>query len=287
MEAELYKELNEKDLSAVRELIEECNHADHTNYDTDLDGDFYYIIRNDDKEESGVDSELFAVLSGFLLGETIDGKQVLEVAAFTHPVMRGIGFFKTCYNSLKDDFRNYRIKFMIKQPLSGHDEPAHDHMHFAQNDEEHHEGASHLSHDDNCDEDCFSGNPLKAAVPFISPDTYEALCSLDAVHLYDELFMMKELSSSISDPGDELCNTFGEVHLSAYSRDTLYLYGLLVYDQYLHQGHGRELMESVENYKKGPYSRILLQVSSSNTIACRLYQKMGYKELDKIIYFLV
>ncbi|WP_051671558.1 GNAT family N-acetyltransferase [Oribacterium sp. P6A1] len=289
MEAELYKELSENDRSAVRELVEECNHADHTNYDTDLDGDFYYIIRNDDKEESGLNSELFAVLSGYLLGETIDGKQVLEVEAFTHPAMRRIGFFSTCYNSLKDDFRNYRIRFMIKSPLYGFDDPEYEHISFESDSGDH---DICLGHEAAAGETDYGRAPdeqmIKSAVPFIFPDTYETLCAISAVHLYDELFMEKELARSIADPGDSLCNRFGEVYLSGYNSDTLYLYGLLVYDKYLGRGHGRKLMESVENYeKKGPYKKILLQVSDSNHIAYRLYQHLGYKERERIIYFLV
>lgn len=290
MEAELFKELTEKDRISVAELVRECNHADHTDYDTDLDGDFYYIIRNDDKEESGVDSELFAVLSGYLLGETIDGKQVLEVEAFTHPVMRGIGFFTTCFNSLKDDFRDYRIKFMIKSPVSGHDESF---LHISFDSSEDEKNNCDGSYTDSCvstsigTKDEYREEPeIASAIPFISPDTYETLCSIDAVHLHDELFMEKELSRSISDPGDELCDRYGEVHLSPYNEDTLYLYGLLVYDKYLKKGHGRRLMEAVESYREGVYKKILLQVSTDNSIAYRLYQKLGYKELQRIIYFL-
>ena len=76
MEAELLKELDKTDEKAVRQLVEECNAYDHTAYDSDLDGDFYYLVRNDDPEESGVDSPLFAILSGYKLGETIDGQDV-------------------------------------------------------------------------------------------------------------------------------------------------------------------------------------------------------------------
>ncbi|MDY6317048.1 MAG: GNAT family N-acetyltransferase, partial [Oribacterium sp.] len=100
MEAELLKELDKTDEKAVRQLVEECNAYDHTAYDSDLDGDFYYLVRNDDPEESGVDSPLFAILSGYKLGETIDGQDVLEIEAFTTPVMRGIGMFTMCYQSL-------------------------------------------------------------------------------------------------------------------------------------------------------------------------------------------
>ena len=156
MEAELLKELDDETWDAVSALVSLCNAVDHTSYDTDLDGDFYYIIRNDDPEESGVEEELFAVLSGYLLGETIDGKQVLEIEAFTHPAMRQIGMFRMCYQSLLDDFRGYRIRFMIKRPIAGDDE----------------------------------------ATPFVAPDTYETLRALGATHQYDELFMVKELAAS-------------------------------------------------------------------------------------------
>ena len=50
MDAELIKELSDEDYDAVAELIRGCNLADHTNYDTELDSDFYYIIRNEDKD---------------------------------------------------------------------------------------------------------------------------------------------------------------------------------------------------------------------------------------------
>ena len=130
MEAELLKELDDETWDAVSALVSLCNAADHTSYDTDLDGDFYYIIRNDDPEESGVEEALFAILSGYLLGETIDGKPVLEIEAFTHPRMRQIGMFRMCYQSLLDDFRGYRIRFMIKRPIVADDEPVYDRISF-------------------------------------------------------------------------------------------------------------------------------------------------------------
>lgn len=247
MEAELLKELDDETWDAVSALVSLCNAVDHTSYDTDLDGDFYYIIRNDDPEESGVEEELFAVLSGYLLGETIDGKQVLEIEAFTHPQMRQIGMFRMCYQSLLDDFRGYRIRFMIKRPISEADE----------------------------------------ATPFVAPDTYETLRALGATHQYDELFMVKELARPIADPGDSLCNSYGEVYLTPFSADTIYLYGLLVYDKFLGKGHGRALMKAVETTPAdGPYKKVLLQVASNNTIAVNLYDSLGYQETERVLYFL-
>ena len=277
MEAELLKELDDETWDAVSALVSLCNAVDHTSYDTDLDGDFYYIIRNDDPEESGVEEELFAVLSGYLLGETIDGKQVLEVEAFTHPQMRQIGMFRMCYQSLLDDFRGYRIRFMIKRPISGEDDRVYERISFP--DEDH-------SRDD-IDDSEVSGGPLRTATPFVAPDTYETLRALGATHQYDELFMVKELARPIADPGDSLSNCYGEVHLTPFSADTIYLYGLLVYDKFLGKGHGRALMEAVETTPAdGPYEKILLQVASNNDIAVHLYESLGYQETERVLYFL-
>ncbi len=277
MEAELLKELDDETWDAVSALVSLCNAVDHTSYDTDLDGDFYYIIRNDDPEESGVEEELFAVLSGYLLGETIDGKQMLEVEAFTHPQMRQIGMFRMCYQSLLDDFRGYRIRFMIKRPISGEDDRVYERISFP--DEDH-------SRDD-IDDSEVSGGPLRTATPFVAPATYETLRALGATHQYDELFMVKELARPIADPGDSLSNCYGEVHLTPFSADTIYLYGLLVYDKFLGKGHGRALMKAVETMPAdGPYEKILLQVASNNDIAVHLYESLGYQETERVLYFL-
>ena len=165
MEAELLKELDDETWDAVSALVSLCNAADHTSYDTDLDGDFYYIIRNDDPEESGVEEELFAVLSGYLLGETIDGKQVLEVEAFTHPRMRQIGMFRMCYQSLLDDFRGYRIRFMIKRPIAGDDEPVYDRISFSDEDcsQDARDGSSSCEDQHEVGDSDMSGRPLRTA----------------------------------------------------------------------------------------------------------------------------
>ena len=289
MEADLLKELDDETWDAVSALVSLCNAVDHTSYDTDLDGDFYYIIRNDDPEESGVEEELFAVLSGYLLGETIDGKQVLEVEAFTHPQMRQIGMFRMCYQSLLDDFRGYRIRFMIKRPIAGDDKQVYERISFPDEDTalDDADGVSPLASSTDTDDSDASGGPLRTATPFVAPDTYETLRALGATHQYDELFMVKELARPIADPGDSLCNSYGEVHLTPFSADTIYLYGLLVYDKYLGKGHGRALMEAVETEPAdGQYKKVLLQVASNNTIAVNLYESLGYQETERVLYFL-
>ena len=280
MDAELVKELDDKGNVAVEALVALCNAHDHTNYDTELDGDFYYLVWNDDPEESGVDEALFAVLSGYLLGETIDGQPVLEIEAFTHPAMRQIGMFRLCYQSLLDDFRGYRIRFMIKRPTE-------DNASVEGMDTLGKEGEGTAAFASSGTAFISETPSLRTATPFVLPDTYETLRALGATHQYDELFLQKTLARAIADPGDSLCNRYGEVHLTPFSADTLYLHGLLVYDKYLRQGHGRALMEAVESPPAdGPYQQILLQVSSTNAIALHLYLSLGYQETDRVLYFL-
>ncbi len=242
MESILLKELEKNDAEAVRTLVNICNDADGTAYDPALDGDFFYLIRNEEPEECGVKESLLAVLSGYRAGATIEGQTVLELEAFVHPAVRNLGLFTLCLDSLRDDFRDYRCRLIIKarKDLSG-----------------------------------------------LCPDTEKALSALNAFHDEDELLMEKQLTRKIRNPGDTLCSRFGEVHFTPYSRDTLYLYGLLVYDRYLRQGHAREMLEKAEAMPDGSYAKILLQVSSGNHAALHLYQKAGYKTTEKNCYYLL
>ena len=197
--------------------------------------------------------------------------------------------FRMCYQSLLDDFRGYRIRFMIKRPIAADDEPVYDRISFSDEDcsQGARDGSSSCEDQYDVDDSDMSGGPLRTATPFVAPDTYETLRALSATHQYDELFMVKELAHPIADPGDSLSNSYGEVHLTPFSADTLYLYGLLVYDTYLGKGHGRALMEAVEaTPADGPYKKVLLQVASNNDIAVHLYETLGYKETERVLYFL-
>lgn len=234
MDAVLLKTLNEADAHAVAELIAACAKADETAYDPCLDADFYYLVRNEEPKESGCAAALCAVLCGFRLGETMNGRDVLEIQAFTHPDLRQLGFFSLCFNSLRDDFRAFSFRFAVKGSAAD-----------------------------------------------------ETLKALSATYLYDECFMKKTLARGIADPEDSLCRREGEVHFSPYNAHTLYLYGLLVYERFRAQGYGKALMRAVEAAPSGPYTDILLQVSSANTPAYSLYQALGYEAIERISYYTV
>lgn len=239
MNTELRLSLTEEELSGVSELIALCNREDGTGYDTEPEGDFFYIVENPGEEESGASEQLLSVLFGYRIGEREDGKEVLELMAFTHPSVRRQGMLRAVLNALMDDFRGFRYHFIIKPPK------------------------------DNVSE----GEPAESCKAVIT--------ALSMEHVGDELFLEKRLKRGISNPGDSLCDRYGELYLSRYKRDTLYLYGLRVYDSYLRQGHGRRLMEAVEGYREGPYKKILLQVGSRNKAAYSLYMSLDYHIIDR------
>ncbi len=266
MEAELVLTLEDEDWDSIEELIRCCNEADGTNYSTEPDGDFFYLVRNTEPEESGIEGSLLAVLFGYRLGDTENGQEVLELCAYTLPAARQLGCFGLCLHALQDDFRGYCFRFLVKPRRCPAEEAA-------QTDaagESGHPGAEDIAPEGQW------GLP---------EDTRETLQALGAERLYDELFLMKTLTRGIADPGEGLCGTFGEVFFSRFNEDTLYLYGLLVYERYQRQGHGREMLERLEAQPDGPYRHILLQVSSRNLPALSLYRGLSYETREVLSYW--
>lgn len=114
MDVQLQLDLNEKEERGFKDLILLCNKEDETDYDMGLDYDFFYSIRNEEKKESGLKEEYLAILMGYKLGEQEEGKDILLCTVFVHPFMRGQGLFTMLSESLYDDFREQRIRFMRK-----------------------------------------------------------------------------------------------------------------------------------------------------------------------------
>lgn len=232
MRTDLVLELDRAEKRAVQALIRRVNEADGTNYDPALSDDFFYLLREEDQEGS-----IAAVLSGSRLGETSAGREVLELSAFTDPEKRTQGFFSLLLDSLRDDFRKYCFRFLVKPPIS--------------------EG------------------------------TAAALAAFDGELKETELFMVRELSEPVGNPGS-FEDRFGEVYFTPYNQDTLYLYGLLTYDGFLRQGHASEKLEKLFHYPAeggNSYRRILLQVNGRNHEALPLYRKKGFKVTEESRYY--
>ena len=100
MEVLLQIDPKEEERAGFRELIRLCNKEDQTDYAEDLDYDFFYSIRNEEKKESGLAEDFLALLMGYRLGTEEDGQSILLCSVFIHPFMRGQGLFTACIESL-------------------------------------------------------------------------------------------------------------------------------------------------------------------------------------------
>ena len=109
-----------------------------------------------------------------------------------------------------------------------------------------------------------------------SEKTESFLEHMDAVHEGDELLMTRMLSGSADLPEEDLCfsNEHSECSVRTYG-DTAYIYGVRTDASYLRRGSAERLLTKVisELSEKGA-GKALLQVSSLNTPAVRLYEKL-------------
>ena len=101
MEAELLKELDDDTWDAVSALVSLCNAADHTSYDTDLDGDFYYIIRNFRCKISKIITNIRFRINFSNCFTFVNGFHYSEIIIWYLPVYR---FSKGIFNIFKVNF---------------------------------------------------------------------------------------------------------------------------------------------------------------------------------------
>lgn len=78
---------------------------------------------------------------------------------------------------------------------------------------------------------------------------------------------------------------YGECCLSEWS-DGVYLFGMLVYARFRGQGFGTRILASlIAKLSEEGCSRIVLEVSSDNLPALRLYRRMGFQVMESVSYF--
>lgn len=95
------------------------------------------------------------------------------------------------------------------------------------------------------------------------PTTYE---------LYEKKFLMRS-------------KRIGICHLTEAS-DFTNIWGVEIKRPYRNQGYGLKLMKFViHDYFKCSSKPLILNVTSSNTHACRLYKRCGFKAIEKIEYY--
>lgn len=67
-----------------------------------------------------------------------------------------------------------------------------------------------------------------------------------------------------------------------------YIYGVLTYAQYLRQGHAEQMLKKLfDSFREHGISNAVLQVSSLNAPALRLYDKLGMRETERVSYYVL
>lgn len=139
------------------------------------------------------------------------------------------------------------------------------------------------------------------------PDSLAALEAIGAEQLYEEYMMELSLDSYsggtgaqasdlIFSPAISRCSQDTEYHAImagtpvgsfhlVFGGDSVYFYGFEIEEALRNQGIGSEVMRRLLDELNGPLS-VRLQVSGENGPAMALYEKIGFRVIDTLVYYL-
>lgn len=257
------RQLNRRQYRAMAGIVDKANAHDGTDYGFPADADIYYLLYLPVRiQDSGISSvsrnvkkpgkrvkrdELAAYIALYSMGDSYDGRRIYELCAATHPDRRQ----STCFDKL----------------LS----------------------AAHKR---------IEGTAVRYAV-YESKDVNSVLLSRGAEHDHDELMLGLELTKpqagTAERPEDyeEEDNT-GHVSLK-YSEcwyrlsengKEAYVFGVRTDAGHFGEGYAYRMLKALcaGLAEKGAVN-MLLQVSSDNAPALRLYDKLGMKEIRRLSYY--
>lgn len=242
--------LSDNEKGELQKLCNACNLNDGTCFSVPYDADIYGLMKDEGK--------LICAICAYHMGGRKDEMETDEIYAFTLPGFRKKGCFYSVLSFLMPVLRDALVFPVYK----------------------------------------------------LNPGLLEILDRLKAKKDYDEYFMERELTENIETAGsmemsgtenikyeetseDEIffSSRFCECCIMKYSKDCLYLYGMLTYARFQGMGHGfeflSELIRLIETGKTGlhGFKRIILQVSSENIPAVKLYKKCGFSVKDSLSFY--
>lgn len=250
--------LDDDMLDLLTDLVLDVNEADKSNY-TVPDDASYYVLLYEDEELCG-DDELIAAMALYEMGETYGGKAVMEIVAFTGPKYRRQGYFELLLSSLKDELKGYAPRFALYLDRA-------------------------------------------------TEGTMVALKSVSAIYDHDELLMELKIKDKAVDndkeyelyiecrEGDEeeggqtaeylVSTPYGGCAYRVYGTEA-YIYGITTYERFQNQGHAYAMLNNLFDYLlKQDISSFSLEVSSENTAAVKLYEKLGFKVAERLSYYYI
>ena len=263
--------LNETEKTELEELTEACSQADGLRWSAPFDADLYFLFYTDavpdrlrkasceeEKQPQSVKPacDLLAALCVFHMGDTKDSLPIDELIALTDPKARRRGCFQSLLTKASPLLRPI-LRFSLPKASSGTDMPS---RHFLL-----HIGAG-FDHDEYLMERKLS--PAAACDPSAASDPSALPLRLNA-----------------RDGLTEVSCRYGECFLSDWSNG-VYLFGMLVYERFRGQGYGTRILRALfHRLCTQGCSRVVLEVSSDNLPAIRLYRKMGFQMIEGVSYF--
>lgn len=253
-------------LDSVTDLVLDVNEEDNVKYAVPDDADYYALMYDDGTAGVSIPEELDADeldpdgLAAFIalyeMGETHNGEEVIELSAFTGPQYRKRGCFKTLMASLSEELSDFSVRFAV------------------------YEGTANT----------------------------EALKSIGALYDHDELMMALRLSDAEpsgnagfdvniaieevhTDDGDyeegKVSTPYGECFVRLYGQRA-YVFGILTYESRRRHGYAEEMLRTLfRELKDRGIDEITLEVSSANIPAKALYDKLGFRTMDRLSYYYV
>lgn len=276
------KGLNRAQTRTAAALISCCNIYDGTHYGFPEDADGYYLLYEDGK--------LAAILVLFLMGEHLNCKEIYELAAFTLPDRRRRAYYSRLISAVRDKLRGQYARYAVYDNAAAvmtlksrgtkhsHDElmlmcNLDDRSEIANAHEEQGRAIWNQAYISESANNELHAN-TQGDVLVITDDAADS--SLNAM-TDDDAYIMGHAQSD-----------FGECYFRIdKASHNAYVFGVQTYANYLRQGHAYRLLGNLYEELKGRgVKTVSLQVSSENTAALRLYEKLGMKEIERLSFYI-
>lgn len=244
-----------KEQKALNELTEAVNAFDHTAYGIPDDADLYILLFSEtaSREYPG---ELLSALCIYHMGETIGGKAVDELVAFTTPSSRRRGCFRRLFEAALPLLRD-----CIRFAVSGAQQESAFLTHL---------GAS-FDHEERM-------------MRILLQDTESRMPGAQKPKTAPALF---PLQVSAEGGVRYISCRYGECCLLPHGSG-FYLFGMLIYERFRGKGYGKRFLKSLLlRLAEEKASFVSLEVSSENRPAVRLYESVGFLITERLSYYVL
>lgn len=317
--------LDDDMLDRMTDLVLDVNEADGGNYEIPDDADFYallfdeggdsacgdgtgkdervgeYIcgskndgvdthdVKDDVREDGTVPGEMLSAVALYEMGETYQGKPVMEIVAFTSPIYRNRGFWSILLDSLKGELNGFSVRFAVYPDTAV---PAtlaalkslgtiydHDELLMV------------------CSIVKWPNQKRSTISVTLSQEYDDVKTSGDTEgksknghieKLQAERTESKEDVARIqADPEQSFFVTtpYGECHFRRKGQDA-YIYGILTYKRFQNKGYAFLMLKELFSYLgESGAENVFLEVSSQNIPAVKLYKKLGFKVNERLSYY--